>query len=131
MTTRARGTFEIQMKADPPYDVQEGVSLGRLSFDKIFTGELQGNSSVQMIAARTPVEGSAAYVAIERVRGSLAGRTGSFVLQHFGTMNRGVSTLTVAVVPDSGTGPLTGLGGTMTIDVVEGKHLYVFDYTLA
>jgi hypothetical protein len=130
MTTVARGTFEIQMKAEPPYDVNDGITLGRFSFDKTFGGDLVGNSVVQMIGARTPVEASAGYVAIERVVATLAGRAGSFVLQHAGTMNRGVLALSVSVVPDSGTGALSGLAGQMTIDVVGGKHFYVFEYTL-
>jgi hypothetical protein len=126
----ATGSFEIQMTAEPPYSEVDGVSLGRVSFDKQFSGELTATSTVHMIGARTPVEGSAGYVAIERVTGSLAGRTGSFVLQHRGVMNRGARELDVTVVPDSATGELRGLEGRMTIDVIDGGHRYRFDYQL-
>lgn len=128
---QAKGTFDIVMHAEPPYDVVDGVSLGRVSFDKTFTGPLEATSTVAMIGARTPVDGSAGYVAIERVTGTLDGKRGTFVLQHSGVMNRGVSTLSVTVVPDSATDALTGLSGRMDIQITEGKHHYVFDYSLA
>jgi hypothetical protein len=83
-----------------------------------------------MLAIRTETQGSAGYVAIERVTGVLHGRKGSFVLQHSGTMNRGVSSLAVTVVPDSGTDELTGLRGAMTIEIDHGKHSYTMDYAL-
>ncbi|MDO9018113.1 MAG: DUF3224 domain-containing protein [Deltaproteobacteria bacterium] len=127
----ANGTFEITMNAEPPYDVVEGVSLGRVSFDKRFSGPLDATSKVDMIGARTPVDGSAGYVAIERVTGTLDGRQGTFVLQHSGVMTRGERTLSVTVVPDSGTGGLKGLSGRMDIQIVEGKHHYVFEFELA
>jgi hypothetical protein len=97
---------------------------------KQFHGELTGTSRVDMLSARSAVQGSAGYVALERVTGSLEGKGGTFVLQHSGTMNRGKAELTVSVVPDSGTDALQGLAGTMTIEIVEGKHFYAFDYTL-
>lgn len=128
---QAKGQFEIVMHPEPPYDVVEGVSLGRVGFDKTFQGALEATSSVAMIGARTPVEGSAGYVAIERVTGSLDGRRGTFVLQHAGTMTRGAASLSVRVVPDSATGELAGLSGTMDIQITEGKHHYVLDYELA
>ena len=84
-----------------------------------------------MLAVRTDVEGSAGYVAMERVTGTLHGRSGAFTLQHSGTMTRGAQQLSVTVVPDSGTEELAGLAGKMTIDIVDGKHFYSFDYTLA
>jgi len=130
MTSPARGTFETQATPHPPYDEADGVALGRMSIEKRFEGDLVATSHVEMIAARTAVPASAGYVALERVRGTLHGRAGSFVLQHSGTMNRGVSSLTVTVVPDSGTGELKGLSGAMTIDRQDGKHLYVFDCSL-
>jgi hypothetical protein len=108
--------------------VSDGVSLGRVSIKKQFTGDLEGTSSAEMIGARGEVKGSAGYVAIERIVGSLGGRSGSFVLQHFGVMTRGTGELTVSVVPDTGTGELRGLAGRMKIDIVEGKHLYTFEY---
>jgi hypothetical protein len=130
--TLAAGPFDITMNPDPSYEAAEGgVVLGRVSFTKQFHGDLDASSIVQMLSAGTGVKGSAGYVAIERVVGRLAGRAGTFVLQHSGTMNRGQASLSVTVVPDSGTGELAGLAGTMTIDIVDGAHSYRFDYTLA
>ena len=104
--------------------------MGRLLLAKTFVGDLAGTSTAQMLAVRTATEGSAGYVALENVTGTLAGRTGSFVLQHSGTMNRGAMSLTVTVLPDSATGELTGLSGTMTIEQDASGHRYTFDYTL-
>lgn len=127
----ANGSFDLTMTAEPPYDVVDGVSLGRVAFDKRFAGPLDATSVVHMIGARTPVDGSAGYVAIERVTGTLDGRDGTFVLQHTGVMTRGARALSVTVVPDSGTGALRGLSGRMDIQVVEGRHRYAFEYELA
>lgn len=118
------------MQPEPPYDVNEGASIGRVSIEKRFTGDLDGSSHVEMIGARSEVKGSAGYVAIERVTALLHGRKGTFVLQHSGTMTRGKGELSVSVVPDSGTGELVGLTGRMTIEIADGKHSYVFDYGL-
>ena len=126
----ASGTFAVTMNPEPPYDVNEGASIGRVSIKKQFAGDLEGSSSVEMIGARSEVKGSAGYVAIERVSGTLHGRAGTFVLQHSGTMTRGRGELSVSVVPDSGTAELKGLSGRMTIEIVEGKHLYGFEYAL-
>ncbi len=126
-----KGSFEVTPSFDPPYETVEGVTLGRASFDKRFSGALDATGKVHMLAARTAVTGSAGYVAAERVTGSLGGRTGTFVLLHTGIMTRGAPSLTVVVAPDSGTGELTGLSGRMNIEIVEGKHFYEFDYTLA
>lgn len=126
----AAGSFEVTMSAEPPYDEVDGVTLSRMRFDKRFCGPLEATSEVHMLAARTPVQGSAGYVAMERVVGTLEGRRGSFVLQHLGTMNRGDAALDVTVVPDSGTGDLAGIAGRMTIDIVDGKHFYAFEYSL-
>ena len=130
MSIHAVGTFEVTMNPQPPYDTAEGATLGRVSISKQFRGDLEASSTVEMLSAITEVKGSAGYVAIERVTGTLHGRTGSFVLQHTGTMTRGLAELTVSVVPDSGTGELKSISGKMTIDMVEGKHLYNFDYAL-
>ena len=131
MTSRAVGTFEVTMNPEPPYDSNEGASIGRVSIKKQFSGDLQATSTVEMIGARSAqVKGSAGYVAIERVVGSLHGKSGSFVLQHSGTMTRGKGELHVSVVPDSGTGQLQGLAGRMTIEISEGIHSYGFDYSL-
>jgi hypothetical protein len=102
-----------------------------MSIDKEFQGDLKGTSKGQMLGVRTAVPGSAGYVALERVVGTIGGRTGGFALQHTGTMTRGALQLTITVVPDSGSEQLAGLAGTMTIDIVEGKHFYKFEYTLS
>ena len=115
VTTRATGTFEVQLAPQ-----ETAAAIGRMSIDKQFHGDLQGTSKGEMLAARGGVEGSAGYVALEQVTGSLHGRTGTFYLQHTGTMDRGAPTLSVTVVPDSGTGELTGLEGTMTIEIASG-----------
>ena len=111
-------------------DVAPGSTLAGLTLDKVFRGDLEGTSAGRMLSAGTEVKGSAGYVAIERVSGTLRGRAGTFVLQHNGVMTRGAGQLTITVVPDSGTGDLTGLAGAMTIDITDGKHLYDFEYTL-
>lgn len=127
---RAKGTFDLTMTPEPPYDVADGISIGKVEFRKRFEGGLDATSHVVMIGARTPVPDSAGYVAIERVSGSLDGKRGSFVLQHSGTMTRGEQSLVVSVVPDSGTGELAGLSGQMTIVIEAGKHFYEFAYEL-
>jgi hypothetical protein len=130
MSVTATGTFEVTMSPEPPYDVNEGASIGRVALKKQFKGDLEATSSAEMIGARSEVKGSAGYVAIERVVGTLAGRSGSFVLQHSGTMTRGKGQLDVGVVPDSGTAELKGISGKMTIEISDGKHLYSFEYSL-
>jgi flagellar basal body rod protein FlgG len=126
MTTHASGSFEVKLT---PQD-GEGSPVGRLLIDKQFHGDIEATSTGQMLAFGTAVEGSAGYVAIEQATGTVSGRSGSFVLQHNGTMARGEGQLVITVVPDSGTGELAGLAGTMTITIADGKHLYGFDYTL-
>lgn len=130
MTNRASGTFEVKVAPQAP-DAGADVGLGRMSLDKQFQGDLEGTSKGQMLAAMSSVPGSGGYVAMERVTGTLKGRSGSFVLQHSGAMSRGVPQMTVSVVPDSGTGQLAGLAGVMTIKIADGKHSYEFEYTLA
>jgi hypothetical protein len=129
MTIRANGTFEVKLTPQPAE--AEAPALGRMSIDKQFHGDLEATSKGQMLAHSTSVKGSAGYVAMERVTGTLHGRSGTFVLQHSGTMARGAPELTVNVVPDSGTGELTGLAGTLAITIADGKHSYDFEYTLA
>jgi hypothetical protein len=131
MTSLAVGTFEVAMNPEPAYDSNDGASIGRVSIKKQFSGDLRGSSTVEMIGARSAqVKGSAGYVAIERVVGSLHGKSGSFVLQHSGTMTRGKGELHVSVVPDTGTGELKGLSGKMTIEISDGNHSYAFEYSL-
>ncbi len=130
MATRARGTFAVTLSPQATRDQAEGTPLGRMSIDKQFHGDLEASSKGEMLTAGTSVNGSAGSVGIERVTGSLHGRNGTFVLQHNGTMTRGVPRLSITVVPDSGTGELAGLAGQMTIDFHDGKHSYGFEYTL-
>lgn len=130
MTTRATGTFEVKLNPQPLHDSAADATLGRLSIDKQLHGDLEATSKGEMLSAGTSVDGSAGYVAIEQVKGTLHGCVGTFVLQHTGTMNRGAPQLSVTVVPDSGTGQLVGLAGKMTINIAEGKHSYEFEYTL-
>ncbi|MDN0074340.1 DUF3224 domain-containing protein [Crenobacter sp. SG2303] len=130
MDRHATGTFEVQLPILPLYDVGADALLGRRAIDKQFVGELEATSRGEMLSAGTAVQGSAGYVAIEKVTGTLQGRTGTFVLQHSGTMTRGAPQLVVTVVPDSGTGELTGLSGTMAINIADGKHHYAFAYSL-
>lgn len=128
MTKRASGTFEV--KLSPQASDEKSSNVGRMLIDKQFHGDLEGTSKGQMLAHTTSVQGSAGYVAIEQVSGTLHGRTGTFVLQHSGIMNRNAPNLTITVVPDSGTGQLQGLAGKMDIQIEGGKHSYVFEYTL-
>ncbi len=128
---RASGTFEVKLAPAGNDSTPEGPNLGRLSIDKVFTGDLAGVSKGEMItAAGITVKESAAYSAVERVTGTLGGKKGSFALQHTGVMDRGKPSLNITVVPDSGTGELVGLTGKMDI-IIEGKgHKYVFEYLM-
>ena len=130
MTGRAHGLFDVKLTPQPLAHAGDDSGLGRMSIDKQFHGALDATSEGEMLSAATGVKGSAGYVAIERVSGTLGGRRGTFVLQHNATMNRGVPRLAISVVPDSGTDDLTGLTGTMTIEIAKGQHSYTFDYTL-
>jgi len=130
MTQHATGAFDVKLTPLDPAFKTEDTSIARMSIDKQFHGALEASSKGEMLSAATSVKGSAAYVAIERVSGSLNGRTGSFILQHNATMNRGTPSLSITVVPDSGTGQLEGLTGTMNIIIANGKHSYDFTYTL-
>lgn len=125
----ARGTFDVKVIPQAPDD-PAGGPFGRLLLDKTFHGQLDATSKGTMLAAGTAVEGSAGYVALEIVTGTLDGRTGSFILQHLGTMARGAATLTITIVPDSGTDQLTSITGGMTIIIADGKHSYELAYTL-
>jgi len=127
---RAKGEFEAKRSAEPPCDLGDGVQAGHFRCDKRFHGALDAIGVVHMLAVGTAVEGSAAYVAVERISGTLEGRTGSCLAQHNGTTDRGTPSLSVTVVPDSGTGELAGLAGRIAIDIVDGKHFYTFDYAL-
>ena len=125
-TSHATGTFEVKLTPQTPKE----APVSRSTIDKTFQGDLKGTSQGEMLGVFTPVKGSAGYVAIERVSGTLQGRRGTFLLQHSGTMTRGAQQLSITVVPDSGTDQLTGLTGSMTIKITDGKHSYDFAYSL-
>ncbi len=129
MSRVAKGEFDVKL-VSLASEKAEGATLGRTSIDKQFHGDLEAASKGEMLSAMTEVKGSAGYVAIERVVGTLHGKKGSFVLQHTGTMTRGAPELSVTVVPDSGTGDLKGLTGKLEIQIADGKHSYVFEYQL-
>jgi hypothetical protein len=129
VTNHASGPFDVKMtpqaaddKADPP--------MGRMSLDKQYHGSLEATAKGEMLYAGGPAKGSGGYVAIERVSGTLQGHSGTFVLQHSGTMTRGATQLTITVVPDSGTGQLAGLTGSMTIKIDNGQHSYELEFSL-
>ena len=128
---KVSGTFEVAMKPIEPYaDSVGGITIGRMSIDKTFSGELSASSKGEMLNALSPKAGSAGYVAIELVTGELKGKKGSFALQHFGTMCGGDKNLILEVIPDSGIGELAGLKGQMSIDIEDGQHYYTFEYEL-
>lgn len=131
MTKHASGTFDVKVNPQPPEDKVGDPTVGRMSLDKQFHGDLDATSKGQMLAGGTDVKDSAGYVAMERVIGTLHGHKGTFALQHSGTMTRGTLQTSITVVPDSGTGELVGLAGKMMINIVDGKHYYEFEYTLA
>lgn len=125
---RATGEFDVKLTQHPLPETPAG--LGAFTIDKQFRGDLEAVSRGEMLTVMTEVKDSAGYVAVERVTGTLRGRTGTFALQHNATMTRGVPGLNIIVVPDSGTGQLAGLAGKMTIDITAGKHFYTFEYSL-
>ena len=130
MPTVATGSFTVELTPEGEPDTVEGVSLGRMSLVKRFVGDLAGAGSGTMLSARGAADGSAGYVAIERVVGTLHGKAGSFVLQHSGTMHAGDHDLSITVVPGSGTGDLAGLSGALTLTIVDGRHDYALEYSL-
>jgi len=130
MTRHAEGTFDVKTTPLAADDAVAGTPLGRYSLVKQYHGGLEATAKGEMLSAGDPKSGNAGYVAIEHVTGTLNGHTGSFALQHIGTMENGSYKLSVTVVPGSGTGQLTGLAGTLTILIDNGKHSYTFEYTL-
>jgi hypothetical protein len=133
MTTHASGPFDVKLTPQKPDHPQaEAAGFGRMSLDKRFHGDLDATSQGEMLGAMTEVQGSAGYVAMERVTGTLHGRRGTFVLQHSCTMTRGAQQMTITVVPDSGTGGLAGITGSMAIIIKEGgQHFYEFEYEVS
>ena len=128
---KAQGEFDVTLQPLETYAAgEQDIKLGRMSIDKSFKGDLVATSQGEMLTAMTSLAGSAGYVAIEQVNGQLAGRKGSFVLQHFGTMAQGQDKLILEVVPDSGSQELVGLRGAMSIDIIDGQHYYIFEYDL-
>ena len=132
MTRHARGSFEVKAtpQVDEDSDKPESTGLGRLTLDKQFHGDLEATSKGQMLSAMTDVKGSAGYVAIERVIGKLNGREGSFILQHSATMHAGAQSMSITIVPGSGTGALTGISGALEIIIEGKKHSYVLKYSI-
>jgi hypothetical protein len=130
MTSHASGSFEVKIAPQGVPDTAGGIALGRMSIDKQIQGGLEATTKGEMLTGMNDGGGAGAYVAIERVTGTLDGRSGSFVLMHSGTMTRDGRNLSVTVAPGSGTGQLVGITGTFAINIVDGKHLYDFDYTL-
>jgi hypothetical protein len=129
VTTRATGTFEVKLTPQPA-DFPQDPTLGRMTLEKQIHGDLEATSKGQMLTGGTDVKGSGVYVAVERITGKLAGRSGSFLLQHTGIMTRGEPHLDIAIVPDSGTGELAGITGKMNIIITEGKHSYELNYSI-
>lgn len=131
MFLHATGSFEVRLDPQAPDEKAGGAAIGRMLLDKRFHGDLEATSKGTMLAAGTGAKNSSGgYVALEIVTGTLKGRSGTFILQHVGTMTRGTPSLSVTVVPDSGTGQLTGIAGNMKISIADGKHSYDFEYTL-
>ena len=128
---KATGKFDVTLEPlDAAEKGRDSITLGRMSIDKTYHGDLSARSKGEMLTVMTTIKGSAGYVAIEQVAGTLSGKTGSFVLQHYGTMQATGEFLMLAVVPDSGTGELVGLSGKMIIHIEAGEHSYEFDYDL-
>lgn len=124
------GEFEVKMGPEAMSAVAADSGIGRMSLDKHYHGALEADGKGEMLAYMDRALGSGAYVAMERVQGSLDGRSGAFLLHHTGVMTRNAPDLAVRVVPDSGDGELAGLAGTLNIRIEGGKHYYDFDYTL-
>ncbi len=130
MTQLAKGSFEIVMTPAPAGEGAGRLSVGRMLIDKKYQGDFTGTGQGEMLSAGNPAAGSAGYVAIEHVTGTLNGRSGGFALQHNGVMHAGASNLAITIVPGSGTGDLFGIEGKLKLDIVDRKHFYEIDYTL-
>lgn len=131
MPKTAKGPFEVQMKPASEWPLEDGNSVRRVTLEKQYRGDLEATGQGELLMAGAPVEGSAAYVGIEHVNGSLNGQAGTFVLAHRGVMQPGEQNLDITVVPGSGTGALVGIAGRVGIDIAEnGDHSYTFEFTL-
>ena len=132
MDMKIKGTFEVKMDPlDSSFEAADGAAFNRMKLEKTYDGPLTAKSKGEMLTMMTTVKGSAGYVAIEQVQGSLQGKPGSFALQHFGIMHSGNNRLILEVIPGSGTNALKGLSGTMEIIIEAGNHFYEFDYQLS
>lgn len=129
MSKHASGTFDVRIGPVGEADTAAGIAMGRMHGTKEFQGDLIGTSVVEMLHSSTESAGSRAYVAIERIIGTLGGKSGSFVLMHRGTMTNAGQELSVIVAPESGTGELASIAGTLQIIIKDKKHFYEFDYT--
>ena len=133
MTTTAKGEFDVKIVPQPSDDKSEGSPMGRMTIDKVWRGDFEGVSKGEMLTAgpgSPAVKDSGVYVAVERISGTLNGRKGTFAVHHTGIMDRGQQSLTITVVPDSGTGELAGIRGTIKIIIDGKKHFYEIDYQL-
>ena len=130
MSLRAEGTFDIKNSPIAADETTAGTGIGRFALDKQYRGDLEATAKGLMLGYGNPADGTAGYVAIEQVEGTLAGRAGCFAVQHSGTMDHGSLDLKLLIVPGSGTGELAGIAGTLTFANESGKHSYVLDYTL-
>ena len=130
MLRTAKGTFEITMTPAPAGEGAGRVAVGRMLIDKQYAGDFIGVGQGEMLSAGNPGAGSAGYVAMEHVTGAFGALTGSFALQHAGTMHGGESILNISVVPGSGTGELAGISGKLKLDIVGRTHHYELEYTL-
>ncbi|MFJ2994209.1 DUF3224 domain-containing protein [Pandoraea sp. NPDC087047] len=130
MNHSAKGLFDVQLAPERLSAVAEHTGLGRLSLDKTYHGDLTGTSQGEMLSFRGSTPGSAGYVAMETVRGTLHGLSGTFVLQHSSTMTRGIPAQSITVVPDSGTEALAGITGNLVIMISNAQHAYEFTYAL-
>jgi Protein of unknown function (DUF3224) len=130
MSMIVKGSFDVKMTAEPPFDDVDGVTFARATFDKVFTGPLAATSKVHFLGVRTKVPTSAAYVAIERIVGVLDGKKGTFAVTHLAGIEAEGRSLAIRIIPDSGTGEVAGIRGRMDIQIVEGKHFYELDYEL-
>ncbi len=131
MTIRATGKFEVKLVPQSTDGFDEGGALGRMTIDKVYAGDVVATSKGQMLMAMTSVKTSAAYVAVERVSGTVSGKRGTFAMHHTGVMKRGTPSLAVVIVPDSGTDELEGITGTLNIIIEQGEHSYELDYDFA
>lgn len=130
MPRTAQGSFQVKTAFLPMDEAIAATSIARYSLDKTYLGDLEGVSAGEMLGAGNPAGGTAGYVAIEQVTGTLHGKNGSFALQHFATMHNGAFDLNVRIVPGSGTGNLEGISGTLTISISGGQHSYTLEYSL-